>query len=65
MARILALTRFVLLRLDYRWGEDPYVIVDCLSRRRVPDSHIKDGHNPELAPRALVGWSMAEFEVMF
>ena len=64
-------SRPYLLRALYDWivdgGEDPHVIVDCLYPGvEVPDSHIKDGQIIlNLAPRALVGWSMAEFEVMF
>ena len=64
-------SRPYLLRALYDWiidgGEDPYVIVDCsYPGVEVPDSHIKDGQIIlNLAPRALVGWSMAEFEVMF
>ena len=64
-------SRPYLLRALYDWiidgGEDPYVIVDSLYPGvEVPDSHIKDGQIIlNLAPRALVGWSMAEFEVMF
>ena len=64
-------SRPYLIRALYDWiidgGEDPYVIVDCLYPGvEVPDSHIKDGQIIlNLAPRALVGWSMAEFEVMF
>ena len=64
-------SRPYLIRALYDWiidgGEDPYVIVDCsYPGVEVPDSHIKDGQIIlNLAPRALVGWSMAEFEVMF
>ena len=64
-------SRPYLLRALYDWiidgGEDPYVIVDSLYPGvEVPDRHVKDGQIIlNLAPRALVGWSMAEFEVMF
>ena len=64
-------SRPYLLRALYDWiidgGEDPYVIVDSLYPGvEVPDRHVKDGQIIlNLAPRALVGWSMAEFEVIF
>ncbi|MBU29586.1 MAG: ClpXP protease specificity-enhancing factor [Gammaproteobacteria bacterium] len=64
-------SRSYLLRALYDWivegGEDPFVIVDCLYPGvQVPESHVKDGQIVlNLAPRALNGWSMAEFAVVF
>jgi len=64
-------SRSYLLRALYDWivegGEDPFVIVDCLYPGvEVPESHVKDGQIVlNLAPRALNGWSMAEFAVVF
>ncbi len=64
-------SRSYLLRALYEWivdgGEDPYVIVDCLYPGvEVPDGHVKDGQIIlNLAPRALIGWSTTEFEVIF
>ena len=64
-------SRSYLLRALYDWivdgGEDPYVIVDCLYPGvEIPEGHIKDGQIVlNLAPRALNGWTMTEFAVMF
>ena len=64
-------SRSYLLRALYDWivdgEEDPYVIVDCLYPGvEIPDRHFKDGQIVlNLAPRALSGWTMAEFAVMF
>lgn len=64
-------SRSYLLRALYDWivegGEDPFVIVDCLYPGvEVPESHVKDGQIVlNLAPRALNGWYMAEFAVVF
>ena len=64
-------SRSYLLRALYDWivdgGEDPYVIVDCLYPGvEIPEGHVKDGQIVlNLAPRALSGWTMTEFAVMF
>ena len=64
-------SRSYLLRALYDWivegGEDPFVIVDCLYPGvEVPESHVKDGQIVlNLAPRALNGWSMSKFAVVF
>ena len=64
-------SRSYLFRALYDWivdgGEDPYVIVDCLYPGvEIPEGHVKDGQIVlNLAPRALSGWTMTEFEVMF
>lgn len=64
-------SRSYLLRALYDWivegGEDPFVVVDCLYPGvEVPESHVKDGQIVlNLAPRALNGWCMAEFAVVF
>ena len=59
------------MRALYDWivdgGEDPYVVVDCFYPGvEVPETHIKDGQIVlNLAPRALSGWNMADFGIMF
>jgi len=64
-------SRPYLIRALYDWivdgGEDPYVVVDCFYPGvEVPETHIKDGQIVlNLAPRALSGWNMADFGVMF
>ena len=64
-------SRPYLIRALYDWivdgGEDPYVVVDCFYPGvEVPESHVKDGQIVlNLAPRALNGWTMNEFGVMF
>lgn len=64
-------SRPYLIRALYDWivdgGEDPYVVVDCFYPGvEVPETHIKDGQIVlNLAPRALSGWNMADFGIMF
>ena len=64
-------SRPYLIRALYDWivdgDEDPYVVVDCFYPGvEVPETHIKDGQIVlNLAPRALSGWNMADFGVMF
>lgn len=64
-------SRPYLIRALYHWivdgGEDPYVVVDCFYPGvEVSETHVKDGQIVlNLAPRALSGWNMTDFGVMF
>mgnify|MGYP001242621797 CR=1 FL=1 len=64
-------SRPYLIRALYDWivdgDEDPYVVVDCFYPGvEVPETHVKGGQIVlNLSPRALRGWNMADFRVIF